>query len=188
MTPSLIRGTIVLMPTLQVPNMEKLQLDQQMTPPPIARAGAWVPIPAGTPVGSQSQTQTTSCQPPGLNLSVYQGATLSSTLQLTITDSTGLTKPLDITGNKFEFTAKLDLSLPDTDPSVVKVDWTETDPTRATAGTTTLKVDSNVTAAMALAPYFYQVRMVASPTSPSPIVTQLYSGTLTVLQPVSPRY
>ena len=93
---------------------------------------------------------------------------------------------VDITGNEFEFTAKTDIDLPDTDPSVVEVDWTET--TTPTQGTTWLRIPSSVTVNMQALPYFYQLRMIQSPTSPAPIVTPLFSGTLTVLQPVSTRY
>jgi hypothetical protein len=176
------------MPTLEVPNLAKLQLDQIASPPPIARPGPWIPITAaGNPVNgsSQSQTQPQGCTPPGLNLCVYQGATLTSTIKLTLTDINGVVQPVNITGNLFQFTAKLNTSLPDTDPTVVKVDWTETN--TPTQGITALVVPANITATMQLVPYFYQVWMIGSPTSPSPIVTPLFNGTLTVLQPVSSR-
>jgi hypothetical protein len=173
------------MPTLELPNLAAYRFQAQNTPPPIAQALS------GTPIGSPAQTQTQTtcppgCSPPGLNLCVQQGATLSSNIVLTVKDVNGVTQPVDITGNKFEFTAKTSNSLPDTDPTVIKVDWTET--TTPKQGSTWLIVPSNVTATMALLPYFYQVRMVQSPTSPSPIVTPLFNGTLTVIQPVSPRY
>jgi hypothetical protein len=104
---------------------------------------------------------------------------------LTVTDTNGVKQPVDITGNKFEFTAKTNISLPDTDPSVIKINWTETVTNKQ--GSTWLNVPSNVTATMQLVPYFYQVWMVQSPTSPTPIVTALFSGTLTVVQSVSTR-
>lgn len=137
---------------------------------------------------AQAQTQTTcspGCVPPGLNLCVEQGATLNSQIKLIVTDINGVSQPLDITGAEFAFTAKTDINLPDTDPTVIEVDWTETSTPKA--GTTWLTVPSTVTSTMKAIPYFYQVRMIQSPTSPTPIVTPLFSGTLTVIQPVSPR-
>lgn len=170
------------MPTLELPNLAAYRYQAQSSTPPIARANTAVPI------GSQSQTQAQcppGCQPPGLNLCVAQGATLSSQIALVVKDINGNTQPVNITGNEFEFTAKTDLDLPDTDPSVVEINWTETN--TPTAGTTWLVIPSTVTATMQLVPYFYQVWMVQSPTSPSPIVTPLFSGSLLVIQPVSPR-
>src|SRR5215472_577264 len=172
------------MPTLELPNLAAYRYQSQSSPPPIARPGPYTPIgPAQPP---QSQTQTTGCAPPGLNLCVQQGATLSSNIVLIIKDANGVSQPLDITGNLFQFTAKTNLSLPDTDPTVIKVDWTET--TTPKQGSTWLIVGSAITATMQLVPYYYQVRMIQSPTSASPIVTPLFNGTLTVIQPVSPRY
>jgi len=160
------------MPSLELVNLAQYRYHKQLSPAPIT---------------SQSQSQNPalcSCQP-GLNLCVEQGATLSSQIALTVKDANGVTQPVDITGNKFEFTAKTDPNLPDTDPTVVKVDWTETN--TPTKGTTWLVVPAIVTATMQLVAYFYQQRMVQSPTSPSPTVTPLFSGTLTVVQPVSSR-
>jgi hypothetical protein len=165
------------MPTLEMPNLAALNYQKWLTPAPIT---------AGTPIGPTQQPP--QCPPgcqPGLNLCVQQGATLSSQIALTVKDANGNTQPVDITGFQFEFTAKTDVNLPDTDPSVVKVNWTET--TTPTQGTTWLVVPSNLTASMQLVPYFYQVWMVQSPTSPAPIVTPLFNGTLTVVQPVSTR-
>jgi hypothetical protein len=165
------------MPSLDMPNLAAIRYQVQRTP--IGPSSGSVPL---SP--SQAPPAPCSCQP-GLNLCVEQGATLSSQIALTVKDSSGNIQPVNITGNKFEFTAKTDPNLPDTDPTTVKVDWTETN--TPTQGTTWLIVPANVTATMQLVPYFYQVRMVQSPTSPSPIVTPLFSGTLTVIQPVSSR-
>jgi len=172
------------MPTLELPDLAAYRSQSQSSTPLVSRALTAQPV---GPVPTQSQTQCPpGCAPPGLNLCVQQGATLSSTIKLTVKDINGVTQPVDLTGNKFEFTAKTDRNLPDTDPSVIKVDWTETN--TPTQGLTHLVLPSNVTATMQLVPYFYQVRMVESPASPSPIVTPLFDGTLTVIQPVSPRY
>jgi hypothetical protein len=161
------------MPTLEMPNLAAIRYQTQSQP---------------APIGSSSQASTpapcVSCQP-GLNLCVEQGATLSSQIALTVKDANGNIQPVDITGAKFQFTAKTDPNLPDTDPTVVMIDWSET--STPTQGTTWLVVPSNITEDMQLVPYFYQQRMVQSPTSPSPIVTPLFSGTLTVIQPVSSR-
>jgi hypothetical protein len=161
------------MPTLEMPNLAAIRYQTQSQPAPIGSSSP--ASPAAAPC---------SCQP-GLNLCVEQGATLSSQIALTVKDSSGNIQPVDITGAKFEFTAKTDPNLPDTGPTVVKVDWTET--STPTKGTTWLVVPSNITKVMQLLPYFYQQRMVQSPTSPSPTVTPLFSGTLTVIQPVSSR-
>lgn len=170
------------MPTLDLPNLAAYTYSKQVTPPPIATPG--VPIgPAGSTTTPSAPCYTN--QPPYLNLVCQQGQTLTVGIALTIKDINGVTQPVNITGNKFEFTAKTNLSLPDTDPSVVKINWTETN--TPTQGTTSLVVPSNVTQTMQLVPYYYQVWMVGSPTSPSPVVTPLFNGSLTMVQPVSSR-
>jgi hypothetical protein len=171
------------MPTLELPNLAAYTFQKQVTPPPIAS-------PSAGPIGPVSSSSTAPCysgtQQTNLNLVCEQGATLTVPFALVVTDANGVSQPLDITGNKFQYTAKTDPNLPDTDPSVVKVDWTET--TNATQGKTSLVVPSNITINMKLVPYYYQVRMVSSVTSPSPVVTPLFSGTQTMTQPVSTRY
>src|SRR5262245_56865416 len=134
------------MPTLELPNLAAYRTQSQSSTPPIARPGPWTSI--GPQTQPQSQTQT--CGPPGLNLCVEQGATLNSQIELTIKDINGVTQPLDITGNEFAFTAKTNINLPDTDPTVVQVDWTETN--TPTQGTTWLTVPSNVTMTMQAVP------------------------------------
>ena len=171
------------MPTLELPNLAAINWQKHTTPPPIASPFTGTPIQQSQSQGSSSPPSC--CGPPGLNLCVQQGATLTSNIALIVRDANGVTQPVDITNNRFEFTAKTDINLPDTDPSVIKVDWVET--ATPLQGSTWLVVPSNVTATMQLVPYFYQVRMVSSVTSPSPIVTPLFNGTLTVIQPVSPR-
>jgi hypothetical protein len=164
------------MPTLELGNLAPYRY-----PPPITSQSQNQPVGPSAPGSSTS----CSCQP-GLQLCVEQGATLSSQLALTITDANGNKGPLDITGFNFEFTAKTSLSLPDTDPTVVEVDWTET--STPTQGTTWLIIPATTTDDMLAVPYYYQVRMIQSPTSPTPIVTPLFSGTITVIQPVSTRH
>ena len=152
--------------------------------PPSGR-GMPVSINSTSPPPSNTSSQCSSGCQPGLSLCIQQGATLSSQIALTVKDANGNTQPVNITGFEFEFTAKMDINLPDTDPSVVEVNWTET--TTPLQGTTWLIVPATLTATMQLVPYFYQVWMVQSPTSPAPIVTPLFNGTLTVVQPVSTR-
>src|SRR6267378_2581968 len=63
----------------------------------------------------------------GAALTVQRGATLSTKLTLTVTDkTTGVKSPVDVTGNTFQFTAKVDETYTDNDPSTVIVDWQET--------------------------------------------------------------
>jgi hypothetical protein len=89
---------------------------------------------------------------------------------------------VDITGAEFQFTGKTDPSLPDDDPSVVKVDWQETN--TPAQGITSLVIDAATTQTMQLTGYSYQVRMVSS----SAVVTPLFKGVLTIVQPVSSRF
>ena len=174
------------MPSLDLPNLAAYTYQKQTTPPPIAN-------PAGSPIGSSSPSNGSSSpsnpcysgQPPYLNLVCQQGQTLTVGIQLIVKDVNGVSQPVDITTKHFEFTAKTDINLPDTDPTVIQVNWTETK--TPTQGTTSLVVPSNVTEDMQLVPYYYQVWMVDSITSPSPIVTPLFNGTLTMVQPVSSR-
>ena len=169
------------MPTLEMPNLAAIRYQTQIQPAPIGPSSANVPQSAS----SLTSAAPCSCQP-GLNLCVEQGATLSSQIALTVKDTSGNIQPVDITGNEFEFTAKTDPNVSDEDPTTVEVDWSETN--TPTQGTTWLVIPSNVTLTMQPLPYFYQVRMVQSPGSPSPTVTPLFSGTLTVIQPVSSRW
>lgn len=172
------------MPTLDLPNLAKITWQKQTTPPPIAS-------PAGATISLGSVPATPPCAPcytgqqPNLNLVCQQGQTLTVGIQLIVKDENGVSQPVDITGNQFLFTAKTDINLPDTDPSVINVNWQETN--TPTQGITSLVVPSNLTETMQLVAYFYQVWMVSSVLSPSPIITPLFSGTLTVVQPVSSR-
>jgi hypothetical protein len=116
---------------------------------------------------------------------VQRGATLSTKLTLTVTDSSvtpPVTTPVDITGNAFQFTAKVDPTYLDSDPTTVKVDWHET--STPTQGITWLVVPAATTQNMQDIAYVMQIRMV----SPSGVVTPLVQGTLTVTEPVSARY
>jgi len=140
------------------------------------------------PVYGQQQTSstTTSAQcacTKTVALTVEQGATRSTQLTLTVTDpTTGITSPVDVTGSEFQFTAKTDPTIPDDDPSTIKIDWYET--TTPTTGQTWLIVPAATTQTMQAVAYVFQVRMVSS----GGIVTPLVSGTLTVTVPISSRF
>lgn len=165
------------MPTLDLENLQAYTLQKQRTPPPIA-------TPAGAPIGpalvATPPTQTP-C-PPSFNLAVEQGETLSSQITIQIQNASGVLQPVDVTGFNFQFTAKTDISLPDSDPSVVMINWQETNTPQQ--GITWLVIPAATTQAMQLVVYYYQIRMV----SPSAVVTRVANGTLTIVQPVSSRY
>jgi hypothetical protein len=111
------------------------------------------------------------------NLQCEQGQTLSTQISIEINDT-----PVDVTGGEFQFTAKLDAALPDSDPSTVMVDWSET--TAPTTGTTWLQVPADTTQTMQATGYAYQVRFV----SVDDVVTPLVKGTLTIIAPISARH
>jgi hypothetical protein len=121
----------------------------------------------------------------GAALTVQEGATLSTKLTLTVTDSSKtppVTTPVDVTGNTFQFTAKVDPTYLDTDPTTIKIDWTET--STPTQGITWLVVPAATTQNMQTIAYAMQIRMKSS----SGVVTPLVQGTLTVTKPVSARF
>jgi hypothetical protein len=143
---------------------------------------------AGPTFGSQQQTASTPPDPcacvRGAALTVQRGATLSTKLTLSVTDSSvtpPVTSPVDVTGNTFQFTAKVDPSYADNDPSTVKIDWQET--STPTQGITWLVVPAAVTQAMQDIAYQFQIWMVSA----SGVATPLVQGTLTVTEPISTR-
>jgi hypothetical protein len=111
------------------------------------------------------------------NLQCEQGATLSSQITLTLNGA-----PVDLTGSNFQFTAKLNPDDSDTAPTTVKVDWQET--VAPATGKTWLVIPAATTQTMQLVGYSYQVRMVSS----GGVVTPLFKGVLTIVQPVSNRF
>jgi hypothetical protein len=121
----------------------------------------------------------------GAALTIQEGATLSTKLTLTVTDKSvtpPVTSPVDVTGNTFQFTAKIDPTYSDSDPTTVIVDWQET--TTPTQGITWLVVPAATTQTMQTIAYAMQIRM----KSASSVVTPLVQGTLTVTEPVSARF
>jgi hypothetical protein len=143
---------------------------------------AW-PVIAPRPMSSNTQpvpASTCTCTQT-YALTVQQGATLSTKLTLTITDTSvqinPLTTPVDITGCEFQFTAKTDPSIPDNDPTTVMIDWTET--STPTQGITWLVIPAATTQNMLAVSYVMQIRMVSS----GGVVTPLVGGSLTVTAP-----
>jgi hypothetical protein len=156
--------------------------------PPLPIAKLAFPVPY-----QQWQThQTATSTPPdpcacvqGAALTVQRGATLSTKLTLTVTDKSKtppVISPVDVTGNTFQFTAKVDSTYTDSDPTTVKIDWQETN--TPTQGITWLVVPAATTQNMQTIAYQMQIRM----KSASGVVTPLVQGTLTVTQPISARF
>jgi len=141
------------------------------------------------PIYKQQQTQTVPAQtctcPPTVALSVEQGATLSTKLTLTVTDTSvtpPVTTPVNLTGATMQFTAKVDETYSDSDPTTVKIDWQET--STPTQGITWLVIPAATTQTMQAIAYVFQIRMKSS----SGVVTPLVSGTLTIVVPISARF
>jgi hypothetical protein len=155
--------------------------------PPLPIAKLAFPVPY-----QQWQTQQTPAATPdpcacvkGTALTVQCGATLSTKLTLTITDKTKtppVISPVDVTGNTFQFTAKVDPTYTDSDPTTVKIDWQETN--TPTQGITWLVVPAAITQNMQAIAYAMQIRMVSA----SGVVTPLVQGSLTITEPVSARF
>jgi hypothetical protein len=165
-------------------------LENPPIPPyPIARQN--YPLPYQQLQALQPKQTATSTPPPspcactqGAALTVQRGATLSTKLTLTVTDKSvtpPVTSPVDVTGNTFQFTAKVDPTYADTDPTTVKVDWHET--STPTQGITWLVVPAATTQAMQTIAYVMQIWMISA----SGVVTPLVQGTLTITQSISAR-
>src|SRR5262245_10310827 len=96
--------------------------------PPAPLPYANLKAPKQTQTSSASPSETCACVQ-GAALTVQRGATLSTKLKLTVTDKSvtpPVTTPVDITGCTMQFTAKVDSTHTDSDPTTVKIDWTET--------------------------------------------------------------
>jgi hypothetical protein len=164
--------------TLENPPVPPYQIAKQNWPFPYQQLQ---PQQAATPPPPPSPCACTQ----GAALTVQEGATLSTKLTLTVTDSSKtppVTTPVDVTGNTFQFTAKVDPSYLDTDPTTIKIDWQET--STPTQGITWLVVPAATTQNMQTIAYAMQIRM----KSASGVVTPLVQGTLTITEPVSARF
>lgn len=95
----------------------------------------------------------------------------------------GTTIPVDLTNAWLRATAKTNINLPDTDPTVVKVDWQET--TTPTYGKTWFTIPATQTVPMVVGPYNFEIRLIGAALLPA--VTPIVTGVITVLQPVSSR-
>jgi hypothetical protein len=149
--------------------------------PPLPYSPRYVPkqqTTAPTPVDTCACTG-------GAALTEERGATLSCKITLTITDASvtpPVKTPVDITGCEMQFTAKVDVTYADDDPSTVQIDWTETN--TPTQGITWLVIPAATTQTMQAIAYLFQIRMVSS----SGVVTPVLKGTLTITEPISARY
>ena len=134
---------------------------------------------AFAPVSRQASSSTSTCAPVSnktFNLQIEQGETLKSQITLTLDGV-----PVNLVGSEFQFTAKLQSSDADTATTTIKIDWTET--LTPTTGVTVLEIPAATTVTMQTVDYVYQVRLVSS----SNVVSTLFSGLLTITQPVSSR-
>lgn len=164
--------------TLSSVAVSSQSMSTALSAPPVPRAV--FPISRATQQNSTSvPAQTCTCTKT-VAYSCERGATFSSEIKLSITDSSvtpPVTSPVDLTGSTFQFTGKPDPSLPDSDPSTVLVDWKET--TTPQQGTTWLVIPAATTHDMQTVAYTMQVRMV----SPSGVVTPLVAGSITITEP-----
>jgi hypothetical protein len=152
-------------PLAQIPPQRGYSQYSQVVP----RDGTLPPPPATTPPPCTCATT--------YNLQVEAGATLSSQITITLNAA-----DVDVTGSTFQFTAKVDPTYEDNDPTTVMVNWQETN--TPTLGQTWLVIPAATTQTMQLIGYSYQVRMVSS----SGVVTPIVRGVLTIVQPVSTRF
>jgi hypothetical protein len=152
-----------------------------LAPPPLPYTPRYAPKQQTT---APTPADTCACTG-GVALTEERGATLSCKLTLTITDASvtpPVKVPVDITGCEMQFTAKVDATYADDDPSTVQIDWTETN--SPMQGITWLVIPAATTATMQAIAYVFQIRMVSS----SGVVTPVLKGTLTITEPISARH
>jgi hypothetical protein len=116
---------------------------------------------------------------------IGQGATLEAPFTVAVNG-----EAVDITNSSFRSTLKIDYALPDSDPTVVMIDWTGgSNPSRNFApsgpGQTVLVIPDGTTRDMAVGKWYGQVRGEDIPNLPA--VSDLYFYTLDVFQVVSSR-
>lgn len=110
---------------------------------------------------------------------VAQGATLVAPFQVMVDDL-----PADLTHALFKTTLKPAVSLPDTDPTVILIDWQEG--SNPTSGLTSLVVPSETTHDMLPVQYYGQTRVEGIPKLPA--VYDLMNWIIIVTQPISSRF
>ena len=116
---------------------------------------------------------------------IGQGATLEAPFTVAVNG-----QAVDITDSFFRSTIKQDYSVPDSDPTVIKIDWTGgSNPGSRFApsglGQTVLVIPDDTTRDMAVGKWFGQVRGENVPSLPQ--VSDLYFYTLDIRQVVSSR-
>lgn len=94
--------------------------------------------------------------------------------------------PVDVTNSTFKATLKTDYSLPDTDPTVVMIDWSGNEGSNPTGGQAALIVPPSETQTMTVTKYYGQVRGGNIPQLPS--VTDLFFFTVDITPVVSNRF
>ena len=118
---------------------------------------------------------------------IGQGATLEAPFTVAVNG-----QAVDITNSTFRSTIKMDYAIPDSDPTVIMIDWTGSgsNPNPGSnglpgLGQTMLRIPSDTTRDMAVGKWYGQVRGEDVPNLPD--VTDLYFYTLDVRQVVSNR-
>jgi hypothetical protein len=110
---------------------------------------------------------------------ISQGASLEVPILVLVNGA-----PADLTNANFLSTLKSDLSLPDTDPTVIKIDWTEG--SNPTSGLTRYILPPETTFAMTPALWHGLIRGENVPELPS--VCDLVQLTVILTEPVSARF
>jgi hypothetical protein len=111
---------------------------------------------------------------------IGQGATLEAPFTVAVNG-----QAVDITNAAFRSTIKTDYTVPDNDPTVVKIDWTGNLGSNPQGGQTALIVPDDTTRSMTIGKWYGQVRGENIPLLPT--VTDLFFYTLDITQVVSNR-
>ena len=116
---------------------------------------------------------------------IGQGATLEAPFTVAVNG-----QAVDITNSSFRSTIKQDYAVPDSDPTVIKIDWTGSGSIPGSnglpgLGKTMLRIPGDTTRDMMVGKWYGQVRGQDVPNLPD--VTDLYFYTLDIRQVVSNR-
>jgi hypothetical protein len=111
---------------------------------------------------------------------IGQGATLEAPFTVAVNGQAA-----DITHSSFRSTIKQDYAVPDSDPTVIKIDWTGAGSNPGSNGQTKLIIPDGTTRSMAVGKWYGQVRGENIPNLPA--VTDLFFYTLDISQVVSNR-
>jgi hypothetical protein len=130
--------------------------------------------------GIQANTIVTNIS--GTTLTLSLPATAAGTgVALTV----GAQVAVNLTGATFLFTAKTSKTLADSDPTAVKVNWSET--STPLLGQTNLVITDTTTAGMLVSPTFYYYQIWGSGLTGYPPLFPIQEGLITVTQSVSTR-